>query len=57
MMYYFYSYFQSINKMVLKEGIKSIMFTCSSDGYIKLWSISDNFQQIQEKKFEGVKIL
>jgi len=43
--------------MVLKEGIKSIMFTCSSDGYIKLWSISDNFQQIQEKKFEGVKIL
>jgi len=32
------------------------MFTCSSDGFVKLFSITDNFAEIKTKKCDGVKI-
>ena len=46
---------QAINKIVFKEAInQSVMFTCSSDGFLRLWSINEGFKQIKEIKFDGV---
>ncbi len=43
---------------MFKEGTgeKSILFTCSTDGFVKLWSINDYFKNIAEIDFKDVSL-